>query len=60
MPADLRLLQTRGLKIEEAVLTGESVPVDKQKNLVFDGGSIGDQSNFSFSGTPITADRVRV
>jgi Ca2+-transporting ATPase len=53
--ADLRLLETSGLRIEESSLTGESVPVQKQQHLL-NGEQIelGDQSNMAFMGTLVT------
>ncbi|QGT99626.1 P-type Ca(2+)-transport ATPase [Candidatus Syntrophocurvum alkaliphilum] len=55
IPADLRLIQSYSLEIEESALTGESVPVEKsaQANLEKD-VSIADQRNMAFMGTSIT------
>ncbi len=55
VPADLRLLETAGLRIEEAVLTGESVPVDKGTAAVAPTATIGDRSGMAFSGTLVAA-----
>ena len=55
VPADLRLLETRGLRIEEAVLTGESVPVDKQKQPVEPDAALGDRASMAFSSTLVAA-----
>ncbi|RPI55272.1 MAG: cation-transporting P-type ATPase [Acidobacteria bacterium] len=55
VPADLRLLQARGLQVQEAILTGESVPVDKQTHAVASGAPLGDRSCLAFSGTLVTA-----
>lgn len=55
VPADLRLLKARGLKAEEAILTGESVPVDKGVAPVEAGAPLGDQSPMLFSGTLVAA-----
>lgn len=55
VPADLRLLQSRGLQVQEAILTGESVPVDKQTNAVPHNSPLGDRSCLVFSGTLVTA-----
>ncbi len=54
VPADLRLLRTRDLKIEEAVLTGESVASDKDIEKVADKTVLGDRSCMAFSGTLVT------
>ena len=43
VPADLRLIRARGLKAEEAVLTGESVPVDKGTDPVAIDAALGDR-----------------
>ncbi len=50
-PADLRLLEVNGLRIEEAILTGESVPVEKGTKPVSSDAVIGDRSSIAFSGT---------
>jgi magnesium-transporting ATPase (P-type) len=55
VPADLRLIAARGLKAEEAVLTGESVPVDKGTDPVAGDAALGDRASMLFSGTMIAA-----
>ncbi len=54
VPADLRLLHVKGLEIDEAVLTGESLPVAKQVAPVSRGAAIGDRSDLAFFGTLVT------
>lgn len=51
VPADLRVLEARGLKAEEAILTGESVPVDKGTAPVAETAALGDRTSMLFSGT---------
>jgi len=53
--ADLRLLEARGLMVEEAVLTGESVPVHKRIDPVAADAALGDRTSMLFSGTLIAA-----
>ena len=55
VPADLRLLKAHGLQIQEAILTGESVPVQKQIEAVAAAASMGDRSCMAFSGTLVTS-----
>jgi len=55
VPADVRLIKARGLKAEEAVLTGESVPVDKGTDPVAGDAALGDRASMLFSGTMIAA-----
>ncbi len=50
VPADLRLLSAHGLSVQESILTGESVPVDKQTNPVRGDVALGDRSCMAFSG----------
>ncbi|WP_301102140.1 cation-translocating P-type ATPase [Propionivibrio sp.] len=60
VPADLRLVEAVNLKIEEASLTGESVPVEKNAATVLDREiPLGDRSNTAFMGTLITYGRGR-
>ncbi|HZN46592.1 MAG TPA: HAD-IC family P-type ATPase, partial [Ramlibacter sp.] len=60
VPADLRLVETMNLKVEEASLTGESVPVDKQAGVVLDRDiPLGDRRNTAFMGTLISYGRGR-
>ncbi len=54
LPADVRLLESRDLQVEEAVLTGESVPVDKNSEAVNEVSSLGDRSCMAFSGTLVS------
>ncbi|MGF3226027.1 cation-translocating P-type ATPase [Facklamia sp. P12932] len=59
VPADIRLVETNSLKVEEAALTGESVPVEKHAEAVIEKeAGIGDRSNMAFSSTNITYGRA--
>ena len=55
VPADLRLVRAHGLRIQEAVLTGESVPVEKQVHSVALDAALGDRACMAFSGTQVAA-----
>jgi Ca2+-transporting ATPase len=58
MPADLRLVESGNLKSEEASLTGESVPVDKNAKVILEPDApIGDRDNCAFSSMLITYGR---
>ncbi|MDD3528281.1 MAG: cation-transporting P-type ATPase [Gallionellaceae bacterium] len=54
VPADLRLIEAKGLKIEEAALTGESLPVDKRTAAVAADAPLGDRASMAWSGTLVT------
>jgi magnesium-transporting ATPase (P-type) len=54
VPADIRLLDVKSLKIDEAVLTGESVAVEKAILPVGAAVPLGDRSSMAFSGTLVT------
>ena len=54
VPADLRLVAVRNLRVEEATLTGESVPVEKGVDPVAEDTSIGDRTSMAFAGTLVT------
>ncbi len=60
VPADLRLLKTAQLKVDESALTGESVTVDKHHQ-VLNGEvhALGDRLNMAFKGTTTTHGRGR-
>lgn len=51
IPADARLIEAVNLKIDEASLTGESVPVEKTNKVIPGEISIGDRRNMAFMGT---------
>jgi Ca2+-transporting ATPase len=51
VPADLRLLTVRELLIDEAMLTGESLPVEKELALLDDACALADRRNLAFAGT---------
>lgn len=55
VPADLRLIQSSGLQIQEAILTGESVPTEKNVDPVSESAPVGDRKCMAYSGTMVTA-----
>jgi P-type Ca2+ transporter type 2C len=59
VPADLRLLKTFSLKIDESSLTGESIASDKSPETLSEPAlPLGDQSNLAFNGTLVTHGRA--
>jgi magnesium-transporting ATPase (P-type) len=54
VPADLRLFRVKGLQVQEAALTGESMAVGKITDVVTKKSVIGDRRNMAFSGTIVT------
>lgn len=58
IPADMRLLESNSLQIEESALTGESVPVDKTTDPIEGSDlSLGDRSNLAFMNSNVTYGR---
>jgi magnesium-transporting ATPase (P-type) len=55
VPADLRLVKVHGLAIQEAILTGESIAVDKHTDPVAADSALGDRKCMAFSGTTVTS-----
>ena len=55
IPADMRLVNLKNLQVEEAALTGESVPVEKSLDVVDADAVLGDRSCMVYSGTLVTA-----
>jgi len=59
VPADLRILEARGLAAQEAILTGESVPVEKVTDPVAAEAALGDRRSMLWSGTLVTQGTAR-
>ncbi|MBP8717497.1 MAG: calcium-transporting P-type ATPase, PMR1-type [Candidatus Atribacteria bacterium] len=58
IPADLRLVETTELRIQESVLTGESEPVEKHTQpITAEDISLGDRANMAYMGTSVIAGR---
>lgn len=59
IPADLRLIDGMNVSTDEAFLTGESEPIEKNSSLVFDDENLdlGDRTNLAFSGSKMTRGR---
>src|SRR5215470_7283825 len=58
IPADLRLIDAKNLRTEEAALTGESVPADKSTAAVSANATVGDRECMAFSGTMVVSGRA--
>jgi len=59
VPADLRLISAHGLSIQEAILTGESVPVEKNIYAAAPDAALGDRTCMAFSGTLVASGQAR-
>jgi len=58
IPADIRLTSTASMKVDEAALTGESVPVEKDAQIVLDAQTpLAERVNMAYSGTSVTYGR---
>src|SRR3989338_4259224 len=58
IPADARILQSFGIHVSEASLTGESMPVSKHIEIIKKEVPLADQSNMVFSSTVVTSGRA--
>lgn len=58
VPADLRLIDVKNLRTDEAALTGESVPAEKSIERVSENATVGDRENMAFSGTLVVSGRA--
>lgn len=59
LPADVRLLEANNLRVDEAALTGESVPVDKHTHAVAADAALGDRLCLGFAGTLVTQGQAK-
>jgi Ca2+-transporting ATPase len=57
IPADARLIEIANLQVDEASLTGESIPVTKELDLLPENTNVADRNNMVFSGTIVTYGR---
>ena len=55
VPADLRILSAHGMSVQEAILTGESVPVEKNIEPVAADAPLGDRTCMAFSSTLVAS-----
>ncbi|HCF58043.1 MAG TPA: carbonate dehydratase, partial [Myxococcales bacterium] len=54
VPADLRLVRTKSLQLQESALTGESMPVEKSEQPVAPDAPLGDRTSMAYSSTLVT------
>jgi P-type Ca2+ transporter type 2C len=59
VPADIRLIEAKNLRIEESPLTGESTSVEKSAEPVEEDAVIGDKISMAFSGTVVTYGKAK-
>jgi magnesium-transporting ATPase (P-type) len=59
VPADMRLVWVNGLTIDESLLTGESMPVDKSVTVVAESAVLADRTCMAFTGAVVTSGRGR-
>lgn len=57
VPADLRLLEVKNLQLQEAILTGESLPVEKRIDQVLETAAIPDHFSIAYGGTLVVSGR---
>jgi cation-transporting P-type ATPase F len=55
IPADVRLSYSRDLRVDESALTGESVPVDKNTDMLPEDTALADRTNMGYASTLVTA-----
>lgn len=55
IPADLRVIEAHNLRVEEAILTGESTVVEKVTDVLSGDLPLGDRTNLLFSGTTVSS-----
>src|SRR5262249_42557 len=58
IPADIRIIEAKNLRTEEAALTGESVPAHKSIDAVPANPTVGDRKSMAFSGTMVVSGRA--
>lgn len=59
VPADIRLCEVKNLRVEEAPLTGESVPTEKTVEPVEEKAPVGDRVSMAYSGTLVVSGRAK-
>jgi len=60
VPADIRLIHTVEFKVDESILTGESLPVEKDYHAIKEENlTYGDQKNMAFTGTIVASGRAK-
>lgn len=59
VPADVRLLRSRDLQVDESALTGESVPVIKKEEVLDPETILADRRNMAYAGTMVTYGQAR-
>jgi cation-transporting P-type ATPase F len=59
VPADVRLIAAKELRVEEAALTGESVPSAKSLGVLPPDAPLGDRTNLAFAGSAVTHGQAR-
>lgn len=57
VPADMRLIECNSIKVEEASLTGESLPVEKFTHVINEDTALGDRRNMLYSGSSVVYGR---
>ncbi len=59
IPADLRIIESKSLRVDESSLTGESVPVGKNEQKISKEAGLADRKNLLYASTPVVAGRGR-
>ncbi|VEG92150.1 cation-transporting P-type ATPase [Legionella spiritensis] len=59
VPADMRLIKVHGLIVDESILTGESVSVEKHSEPVAQDAVLGERTSMAYSGTLVTSGQAK-